>query len=459
MKKNLTGSIKPVRFFDTTLKQLKQMKQIFSLLIVFCFCSSAYSNNNKYLDAAIKTEHWLQKMEIDKKDSGVAWSNIKDSSFYTSELYSGNSGVVLFYLELYHITKTKNFLATAERGFKYIQLTLPATLNVETAGLYTGAAGIIYTAHQLYLATNNDAYKKTAITLLNQLTNNIIENDTLTPQFAEDIIYGYSGIGLVYLYAYKNHLLSNALSTAEKIGNILLEENVKAKTGVRWPMFLKDTLRHVYYPNFSHGTAGVAYFLTCLYQQTHNKKYLDAALQGAAYLETITNDSGWIYHVEPAGTNRYYLSWCHGPAGTSRLYYNLYRITGDEKWKEKILFASQSIMQCGIPDKQTSGFWNNVSQCCGNAGVAEFYMSLYKKYKDTAHLNFAKHVMDNLLSRATDEGNNLYWVQAENRTQPELLQAQTGLMQGAAGMGIALLHLYELENNLQPLIILPDNPF
>jgi hypothetical protein len=48
---------------------------------------------------------------------------------------------------------------------------------------------------------------------------------------------------------------------------------------------------------------------------------------------------------------------------------------------------------------------------------------------------------DDLLARATEEHGGLSWVQAENRVQPDNLEAQVGYMQGAAGVGIALLHL------------------
>lgn len=49
--------------------------------------------------------------------------------------------------------------------------------------------------------------------------------------------------------------------------------------------------------------------------------------------------------------------------------------------------------------------------------------------------------------------------QAEHRARPEFLQAQTGLMQGAAGIGLWLLRLIAFDQNIVPRIIFPDNPF
>jgi hypothetical protein len=51
------------------------------------------------------------------------------------------------------------------------------------------------------------------------------------------------------------------------------------------------------------------------------------------------------------------------------------------------------------------------------------------------------------------------WIQAEHRVRPDLLVAQTGYMQGAAGIGMLLLHLEAFEKGRGAEIILPDSPF
>jgi hypothetical protein len=50
-------------------------------------------------------------------------------------------------------------------------------------------------------------------------------------------------------------------------------------------------------------------------------------------------------------------------------------------------------------------------------------------------------------------------VRAENRSQPELLQAQTGYMQGAAGIGLWLLRLHAFEKGETAGVTLPVSPF
>jgi hypothetical protein len=141
------------------------------------------------------------------------------------------------------------------------------------------------------------------------------------------------------------------------------------------------------------------------------------------------------------------------------LFYQLYRATGDGEWMRWVRRSARAVMSSGIPEKQTPGFWNNVSQCCGSSGVAEFFLALHRATREKQYLAFAKRMADDLLARATRDDAGSRWVQAEHRVRPELLVAQTGYMQGAAGIGMLLLHLDAEMKGKRPSIIFPDSPF
>ena len=113
----------------------------------------------------------------------------------------------------------------------------------------------------------------------------------------------------------------------------------------------------------------------------------------------------------------------------------------------------------GAPERRSDGYWNNISQCCGSAGVGEFFLALHSVSPDRAHLAVAQRAAQDVLGRATEEGDGLKWIQAEHRVRPDLLVAQTGLMQGAAGVGLFLLRLDAAENGRPPFVRMPDTPF
>jgi hypothetical protein len=51
------------------------------------------------------------------------------------------------------------------------------------------------------------------------------------------------------------------------------------------------------------------------------------------------------------------------------------------------------------------------------------------------------------------------WIQAEHRIKPDYVYAQTSYMQGAAGIGILLLHLDAVEHGKEWAFRLPDMPY
>ena len=251
-----------------------------------------------------------------------------------------------------------------------------------------------------------------------------------------DIISGTAGTGLALLYAHGRTGSKRWLELAAAAGDRLLELGKPKNGGLDWAM---DPGYPRLMPNFAHGTAGVAFFLARLFEATKRKEFLDAALAGGRYLVSIAkiaDDSCLIYHDEPDGKDLFYLGWCHGPVGTANLFYELFRLTGDKSWMRLVEKQAHGLMDSGIPEKETPGFWNNSGICCGLAGVSDFFLSLYRITKNEHHLVFGRRALRVLENKATRDAAGARWVQAEHRTRPDFVVAQTGLMQGAAGIGL-----------------------
>ena len=410
-----------------------------------------------YVASAEDAARWVRSSAVRTPD-GLVWpSDPSDPKSIDRGLYSGSPGVILFLLELHHVTGKPEYLADARAGAD----DLLSQLRVEKqSGLYSGVAGLGFTLAEAYRATREEKYRAgvaASIELLNQRavrSGSGVEWGPVT-----DIIAGSAGTGLFLLHAGKATGNPAAIKLAIIAADRLIELGVAERGGLRWAM---DPTFPRLMPNFSHGTAGIAYFLARVYEETRDKKYLDAALAGARYLQAIARVDGdmcLIGHHQPDGMELYYLGWCHGPVGTARLWHLLARVTGDEQWLAWVDKSANGILKSGIPERQTDGFWNNVSQCCGSAGVAQFFLDLHRIKPNPMYLTFSKKVTANLLSRATRDEKGLRWVQAENRSQPALLKAQTGYMQGAAGIGMWLLKLDAAERGRESFVRFPDTPF
>ncbi len=413
-----------------------------------------------YRAAALQAAAWLRAKAM-RTDAGAIWpADPADTASAGNSLYSSTPGVVLFFLEAHRLTGERDYLTQAHAGAE----TLIAALEAEKeTGLYTGIAGMGFVLAEMFKATRDDDYREAAhraARLLGERAKTAGTNSGIEWNDTTDIISGSAGTGLFLLYAARELEEPSARATAVRAGRRLIELAKKENEGLKWAM--NPTFARLM-PNFSHGTAGVAYFLATIHHETRRPEFLEAALGGARYLLSIARAQGdgtVVFHNEPDGKDLYYLGWCHGPAGTARLFYRLYQITGDREWMFWTERFARGVMTSGIPKNLTPGFWNNVGQCCGSAGVGEFMLGMYRVTRNPEFLAFARMLTDDLLRRATRERGGLKWIHAEHRVRPELLVAQTGYMQGAAGIGMWLLHLdAHTRNSKKPMITFPDSPW
>lgn len=405
------------------------------------------ATESSYLDAAIKAGRWIDRLAI-RLPTGTVWpSDAANAKSVQTSLYSGTPGVVLFFLELHNATGDRRWLSRAEAGAEHLSASLPDGDAKRAYGLYEGLSGIAFTLEQVHRVSQRPRFGDAAARALSMVRMGarhagagVEWNDST------DVISGSAGIGLTLLWA--NAQLSDALSLhlAVEAGKRLIELGRPEKDGIKWAMspgFARTM------PNFAHGTGGVAFFLASLFERTKEQVFLDAALGGARYLQTIAtrtpNDGRKIFHSEPGNETLYYLSWCHGPAGTARLFEKLASVTGDASHRAYVQQLARGIVDSGVPER-SAGFWNNISQCCGNCGIANFFVALSESSDVSnedakTYRTFAQRVTEDTIQRASADGDGLKWIQAEHRVRPELLQAQTGLMQGAAGVGLTLLRM------------------
>jgi lantibiotic modifying enzyme len=428
-----------------------------AVLISAFFVLSLPAAERPNLEAALKAAKWLEKSAV-RTPHGLAWpADPQDPKTINNSLYAGTPGPVLFFLELYSSTANQDFLRLARAGADELLAKLP---DEKGLGLYEGIAGIGFTLEETFKATKDKRYRDGFLGCLRRIRESAVKAGRgIEWSKVTDIISGSAGTGLFLLYANEELQEKSWLDLAEQAGKRLIDLGRPENTGLKWAM---DPEFPRLMPNFSHGTAGIAYFLAVLCAETKKKEFLDAALAGARYLLSIAKTDGnacLIFHNEPDGKDLYYLGWCHGPVGTAQLFCRLYQITGGKDWIGWLQKSAHGIMNSGIPEKETPGFWNNDGICCGLAGAGDFFLNLFRTTREKSYLDFCRRITDKLMSKATIEDGGMKWVQAEHRTRPELLIAQTGLMQGASGIGLFLLHLDAFEQRKRPKINLPDSVF
>jgi lantibiotic modifying enzyme len=443
--------------------------------------NAAPGASTDFLQSAISTARWIQNAQ--RQDAhGVYWLPEPDHPEKLSTvsaptaIYSGSAGTVLFFLQLARVTGDASHLESAARGADYLAGSWRETAEKPGEGvlsgpglnlaLYGGVTGTAFVLNETAKATGNDKYRRAA----EEATDYVVR--AAKPAGAGLEWSGAPGVAadgsivLYLLYAADEFGEHRHLVTARKAADRILERAVSEPNGgLSWRGFpaFPGLPKDAYFPNFEGGTAGVAYVLARVSRATHDARYLDAARRGAAHLQsiaTVHGDAALIPYRFPDLTDVYYLGFCHGPAGTARTFYELQRLTQDpayQQWTERL---AQGVLQSGIPELQTPGYWNVVCQCCGSAAVIELFVGLWAASGRPEYLSFAQRVARQLVTRGSDlDGKGTRWYQAWTRVRPWEVSAETGYSIGAAGVGTALLHVHLASIGKYRAILLPDNPF
>jgi lantibiotic modifying enzyme len=235
--------------------------------------------------------------------------------------------------------------------------------------------------------------------------------------------------------------------------------------GVRWLGFDSAWFgqsQRVYWPGFLGGTAGIAFTLARLADVTGDERFLRLARRGAEHLTAIATRAAGGALVplrDPDPERLHYLGLCHGPVGTARLFVELHRQTGEPYFLEWTRRLANGMLACGVPDLRSPGLWNVDSQCCGLAGIVDFFLALWHMSGAEDDLAVARRAGAQIVGRALRDGPRYRWYQALTRTVPASVTADIGYFTGALGIATALFHLASAEQGRFVVLATPDNPF
>ena len=381
-------------------------------------------------------------------------------------LYHGTAGIIVFLLELADATGDSSYATRAvEAGWGLLDVVERKTWA--SVAFATGWTGYAFALNELALRTDDRAFASGSQRCIDQL---VLQSAVLgrgigwiePMPFADitgfsgdreiyDLSVGAAGSGIAIL-SFAAKVPSGVVRTgfverAGAIGERLLEVGETTPDGIRWGL-MSDIPFPFTAPNFAHGGAGVGYFLARLFDVTGDRRFLDAATEAARYVVSrmhVTGEGALVCHTEEVQPPEFYLGQCHGPAGTGRLFTLLARLTGDSSYLAPLDTMMRGLEDLGAPRTRSWGWWNNHGRCCGDAGLGDAALLFADGSCSDAQRHAFLGLADDCASVVEDESSvdngGRSWAQAEHRARPRFIQAQTGYMQGAAGIGSFLVHL------------------
>lgn len=364
-----------------------------------------------YLKAAIDTAEWIDTLAI-KTEYGRIWQALPEGQdgywedvplFTPKSMYDGSAGIGIFFIRLYEATGDIRWLTEAEEAAAHIIATkvgvewYQTTLHSEVKGIipvpgwaagpYNGPVGEAYFLEDLYQVTGKQAYR-------------------------DYVLY---------------------------VADVLLEAAVTDERGLHWSDQEDIT-----------ADGGFIVFLDILYRKTGIKKYLELAKEGLTYAMNIAvgDETGRLipYQDHPVTGptyDKYYLSTCHGPVGSTLAFRELYEITREEIYRNWTIELSRGIVRAGAPEKHSWGFWNCQCQCCGTAGILEHFAAMYEYTGEKEFYDYMIRTADIMLSDSDHRTPGLRtWYDSWWRTIPTRVVSYPGLYVGVAGCASSLLRTY-----------------
>ena len=194
------------------------------------------------------------------------------------DLYSGTSGVALSLAEAYAVTGEALFRETAVGGARQALSRLEELPAQTRIGFYTGHTGIGYALTRIGELIGGQEFVDRGLEIVEALI--AFEPD----ERATDVLAGSAGAVPALLHLRSKYDREPLLELARRHGEFLIGAARKTPTGWSWnTLNIPAEQRTQDLNGFSHGAAGISWALLELWKATGEEKFRVAAEQGFAY--------------------------------------------------------------------------------------------------------------------------------------------------------------------------------
>ena len=286
-------------------------------------------------------------------------------------VYGGDAGVALLFASLYRATKRKKWLVATT---SFLDRALAA--KSEDPGLYTGRSGVGQACIEAFWATGEKHFLRQARACA----------APVDKYRATDLISGAAGTGVFLLNLHRATGEERYLKQARKAGDYLAASAVQNKGSAHWPIAPGRNPR--VYLGFSHGAAGIGYFLLHLGRRTKHGVYTELAVEAARFVLRHEDREGeerahW-WRTVPKSSDDRRVQWCHGAPGIGFFFHDLHRYRKKKLYTDALARCLSTIRARGRSARASA------CQCHGVTGNAELFLEVYAVGGDARWLREAR---------------------------------------------------------------------
>ncbi len=399
----------------------------------------------------------MRKAKVD--DDGVFWITGDERKSSQEGISDGVSGILLFFLELFRVTKDVQYLTIVDAGIAWAEK--KARKKVQDFSFFTGRAGVVYTLLVLYETTHEEKYLERAESLSRE-----VDFSLLSEQTKEFNLYeGLAGSVLVLLHL---HCYTNASWIGEAVSilvrHILTRSKISKSGGIFW---INEKRINIVTGlcGMAEGNSGIGYMFLELWHYSDNPAFLWVAEQCFLFEDALFNkkNNSWPDARTPVLTNAecvrqsnryqyglptaeisrvgYSDGWAGGKTGIvlSRLRkLELTLVEADNQLNSVISDLKSLVL--GYRGKNIDGSFLD-----GIIGPGLLMLEVYKSNEDERFLKAAKKLSCQL------------W--KDYQTKENLSFKDSNISSGLAGLGYFFVKIFQCENEIKNYssgIIRPD---
>jgi len=353
---------------------------------------------------------------------------------YAYNIYSGNAGIILFFIEVYKLSNKKEYINLIEKA-KNGMLALCLSDKSYNYSFYKGKAGVLYTLLQIYLLNKDEKILFQIEELLNDELSTFIHSKYVNDSLFE----GRAGLLVVLNYLYSVLKKVNILDLIYETVEVLISNVKLHKKGIYWMQNEHNVTQSF---SYAYGTSGTVYALTEM-RNIFGKEYLSFLINQATDYENIFWDekaANWLSTGKTitsfddfllqkskyvSGEISFFnekfndISLLKGTVGVGLTRLKSYEILKEEKSLEDILKTNEKL---AIESSNTK----DCSIATGISGILTFYFEAYNILCDKSYKEAAIKEINNIISIKDTTGKYQFKNDENN---------PFGLMDGLAGLG------------------------
>ena len=329
-------------------------------------------NGKKYVQISEKIGDYLIDTSFVGGGNDISWMDMNIIGEKTNDwnmvpigldLYSGISGILIFFIYLFKETNKERYLQVIKQCYETIKNYFNkkekfSEFNEKILfGGFSGETPIIYSL----IILEKELGEFFDLNEIESMRYNVFLSckKNLGKNRDHDIIIGSAGVILILLKYYETIKKTEVLDLAKEYASRIIQDSIVIDDSLAWKgSFAKNPLG-----GFAHGTSGIIFSLAKLYEYTKEHKYLDIIEKGLKYEDSLYRKSvkNWSDNRETDDGIKYDdlddnipVAWCHGAGGIllNRLLLKKLNTPVSKSRKEKndfdIFVATETCLKYGL---------------------------------------------------------------------------------------------------------------